>query len=82
MLNWWNTLTQDNKVKLIIVILGAVLAVVGYFGEDWFESTKASSGDSQATVTQTTSGDSSPAVSGTKGDVTININTPDQGKKL
>lgn len=69
----WKDLSQDNKVKLIVVILGAVLAVMGYFGKGWFESPDISASDTEASVTQTTSGDSSPTISGTKGDVTITI---------
>jgi len=86
-LDKWKALSQDNRVKLMIVILGAVLAVIGYFGKSWLESAKSppvvidsstpSRNYTKSTVTQTTSGDSSPAVSGTKGDVTININGPD-----
>ncbi len=74
MLSWLKSLTDDNKVKLLIVILGAALASVGYFGQHWFESAASASPETKATVTQTTSGKNSPAVSGTKGDVTININ--------
>ncbi len=81
MINKWKEITQDNKVKLIIVMLVALFSVVGYFGKGWFESTKPLSSETQATATQKTSGDSSPAVSGTKGDVTININSTDSGKQ-
>jgi len=62
-------------------MLVALFSVVGYFWKSGLESAKLISPDTQATVTQTTSGDSSSAVSGTKGDVTININTPDQAKQ-
>jgi hypothetical protein len=74
MLTWLKSLSQDNKVKVLIVILGAALAAAGYFGQRWFETTEPASPETKATVTQTTSGNNSPAVSGTKGDVTININ--------
>ncbi len=76
MLAWLKSLTEDNKVKLMIVILGAVLAAAGYIGKLWFESTPQSSSDSKETITQTTSNDNSPTISNTKGDVTININSP------
>lgn len=81
MIEHWKALSQDNRVKLVIVILGAVFAVLGYLGKPSFESTKPASGKPPATVTQTTSGDGSPAVSGTKGDVTINMNSPAPGKQ-
>ena len=80
MINKWKSLTQDNKVKLIIPILIAVLAAVGYFWKKGFEDKSVVSSDTMETVTQTTSGDSSPAISGTKGDVTITINNPDTEK--
>ncbi len=76
MLTWLKSLSQDNKVKLLIVILGAALAAAGYFGQRWFESAALASPEIKATDTQTTTGKNSPAVSGTKGDVTININRP------
>jgi len=81
MIDKWKSLTQDNQVKLIIPILIAVLAVVGYFWKKGFESTPPLSSDTMETVKQTTSGESSPAISGTKGDVTINITNPDTGKR-
>ncbi len=81
MINKWKALGSDNQVKLFIVILGAVFAVIGFFGKDWLESTKIPIGNFQPIVTQTTSGVVSPAVSDTKGDVTINLNTPDQAKQ-
>ncbi len=140
MINKSKSLTQDNKVKLIIPILIAVLGVVGYFGKGLFESSSkpqintpvsvthtASQGgviqksqngqnvvnsgsgtinigitpeqsglglkqnkdkfnpvppnETKLTVTQTTSGDSSPAVSDTKGDVIINITGSGTGKQ-
>ena len=67
---------------MIVFILGAVLIpVVGYFGKGWFELPATPKATTPTSITQTTSGDSSPAVSGTKGDVTININSSGSGKQ-
>ncbi len=81
MLNRWNNLSQDNKVKLIIVMLTATLAAAGYLGKNWFQPTPSTSSDTPATVTQTTAGESSPTIANTKGDVTLNINSPNSGKQ-
>lgn len=53
----WTKLSQDNKVKLMIVILGAVFSVVGYFGKSWFDNIKSFPGSSQEIVIQTLSDD-------------------------
>ncbi len=50
-------LTQENKVKLIIPILIAVLGVIGYFGESRFESPSKISQPVSALVTNTASQD-------------------------
>ena len=56
MFNKWKEITQDNKVKLILFILGAVLIpVVGYFGKDWFESSSTSPKTLPTSVTITAS---------------------------
>ncbi len=81
MITWLKLLSQDNKVKVLIVILGAALAVAGYFGQRWLETSKLASTETKATVTQTTSGNNSSTISDTTGDVTININPPDSGKQ-
>ncbi len=80
MINNWKKITQDNKVRLIIPILIAVLGVIGYFGKGWFESPTTLKATTYTAITQSTAGDSSPAVTGAKGDVTININSPDSEK--
>ncbi len=74
MINKWKKITQDNKVKLIIPFLIAVLGVMGYFGKGWFESPATPKTTTPTPTTQTTSGHNSPVVSGTKSNVTININ--------
>ncbi len=71
MIDIWNSLTQNNKITLVIFILTTLFAVLGYFGKSWFESLFNESGP---TVTQTTSGNYSPVINDTNGDVTININ--------
>jgi hypothetical protein len=78
MINKWNSLSQNNKITLAIVILTALFGVLDYFGKSWFES---SSNESGSTVTQTTSSNYSPAINDTNGDVTININRSGLEKK-
>ena len=74
MIDKWNSLTQNNKITLVIFILTILFGVFGYFGKSWLES---SSNGPGLTVTQTTSGIHSPAINDTNGDVTININRSD-----
>lgn len=111
MLEKWTGLSQDNKVKLIVIVLGAVLAAAGYLGKSWLEvpapdaanpvnrpNAQSPGGPSvdptitlttepaqntppASTVHQTTSEYGSPAVSNTKGDVTITINGSNSKKK-
>ena len=73
MIDKWNSLTQNNKIKLVICILTALFAVFGYFGESWLESSSNDSGP--------TSGNYSPAINYTNGDVSIDINRSDPEKQ-
>ncbi len=75
MQHWWKILTQHNKI--IGIVLAAVLPAMGYFGIHWLESSKL---ESTEMITQTTSGDIAPVISGTKGDATITINYPQADK--
>lgn len=74
MIDKWKSLTQNNKITLVIFILTVLFSVLGYFGKSWLES---SFNEPGPTVTQTTSGDYSPAINDTNGDLTININRSD-----
>lgn len=76
MIDKWNVLSQNNKVALIIVILTALFAIFGHFGKLWFEP-PSNVLKPASQVKQETSGKNSPAISGTNGDVTININRLD-----
>jgi len=83
MLNRWKSLTQDNKVKLIGIVLAAALSAIGYIGIQGFQTTEPvmteqqDATDTKAATTQTTFGNHSSTFSGIKGDVTININDPE-----
>lgn len=76
MIDKWKSISQDNKVKFIIIFL----SVLGYLGKRWLEPIKPT--DTQATQVQTTSGDNSPLVNETTGNVTINYNNPASDKLL
>ena len=60
MLDWWNALSQDNQIKLLIVPVTAFLAVLGYFLKKLFDKTQQSTTQSLTTQgdtnTQTTHG--------------------------
>lgn len=75
-MNWWNSLTQDNKVKLIIVILTAFLGSVGYLlkstdANGSVKSTEGMSIDSSENNTTTIHGSNN----------TVNIKTLSKNKK-
>lgn len=80
MINAWNSLSQDNKVKLVIVILVAVFSVIAYLWQSEVKPTKPISNNTPVTIEQTTSGNNSPVISNTKGNVIFNSNSPDSGK--
>jgi len=69
MIDKWNALSQNNKIALIVVILSALFAVLGYLGNRWLEPPPTEPAPISK-VEQKTTGDNSPAISGTKGDVT------------
>jgi hypothetical protein len=82
MIKIWKSLSQSYKGILVnnfvYFILLAVFGVLAYFVQRWWEPIKPT--DTQVTQIQTTSGDNSPSVYGTKGNVTININNPASDK--
>ncbi|MBX2858935.1 MAG: hypothetical protein KTR17_09755 [Cellvibrionaceae bacterium] len=41
----WTGLNQDNKVKILIVIIGALLSGLGYFAKDIYTSVSAAASD-------------------------------------
>lgn len=72
MLTWLKSLTDDNKVKVLIVILGAAPAAAGYFGQRWFESPSITSqipSTQRDTNTQNVSGSIANLHTGTSGSI-------------
>lgn len=64
----WGELSETSKVGIVVALIPILFSVVAFFVKPLFEDLNNTDG-----VKNTTSGDISPIIHGTEGDIVINI---------